>query len=324
MQAYPATALSQFAHEVRTGLMTHGQKTLPCRYLYDAVGTALFDAISQLPEYGLTRADDRLVCSHAAELSELLPGPVMTVELGSGTGAKTGHILRALARDGRAVYYPVDVSASALDRCRRELSDVADVTPIQATYFEGLAEAASARHSGQRLLVLFLGSTIGNFDRYEARGFLAGVRSHLLPGDALLLGTDLEKAEPHTLLAYDDPAGVTAAFNLNLLARVNRELGGDFDLREFAHLARYNRAERRIEMHLRSRRPQRVAIREAGICVEFEKDETIWTESSHKFNLAEVGAMAARAGFDCQAQWVDQEWPFAETLLRPNAANVTQ
>jgi dimethylhistidine N-methyltransferase len=314
---YADAALSQFAKDVRTGLMTHGQKSLPCRYFYDAVGTALFEAISRLPEYGLTRADDRLICAHAQELADLLPSPVITVELGSGTGAKTGHILRALARRECATYFPIDVSAAALDRCRRELSEVAEVTPMEATYLEGLEKAASKRRPGQHLLVLFLGSTIGNFERCDARQFLANVRGRLQPGDALLLGTDLEKPETRMLLAYDDPAGVTAAFNLNLLARVNRELGGNFNLREFVHEASYNRAERRVEMHLRSRSRQEVAVRDAEIRVEFEKGETIWTESSHKFRLAEVPGMAAQSGFRCVAQWVDEEWPFAESLLRP-------
>jgi uncharacterized SAM-dependent methyltransferase len=189
------------------------------------------------------------------------------------------------------------------------------VIPIEALYVTGLARALSYRSAGERLLVLFLGSTIGNFDRPAAGDFLSTIRGYLDAGDALLLGADLADSEPRLLAAYDDAIGVTAAFNLNLLARINRDLRGDFRVRSFAHEVRYDRRERRIEMHLRSRRAQEVHIREAGIAVHFEAGETIWTESSHKFSLEEVRAMAIRSGFDCVEQWVDREWPFADSLL---------
>jgi uncharacterized SAM-dependent methyltransferase len=164
------------------------------------------------------------------------------------------------------------------------------------------------------LLVLFLGSTIGNFDREAAEEFLRDVRRILRFGDALLLGTDLEKSAETQLLAYDDPTGVTAAFNLNLLARVNRELGADFDLKKFTHEARWNAEERRIEMHLRSEERQRVYIPRSEVFVEFEAGETIWTESSHKYVADQVPKMARRTGFHGEAQWVDKEWPFAQNL----------
>ena len=165
------------------------------------------------------------------------------------------------------------------------------------------------------MLVLFLGSTIGNFDRDAAERFLTEVRRILFPGDALLLGTDLEKPLPQLLAAYDDSLGVTAAFNLNLLARINRELGADFDLAAFRHEARYNTAHQRVEMHLRSMRDQIVTIPRSGCSVSFLKDETIWTESSHKYRAEDISAMAQRNGFRCDSQWIDSEWPFAESLL---------
>jgi L-histidine N-alpha-methyltransferase len=308
-------ALSEFALEVQSGLTKEGQKTLPCRYFYDDVGTALFQTISLLPEYGLTRADDRVIRASAGELAGFLRTPVAVVELGSGTGSKTRRILEALSARTRVSYYPIDVSLTALQCCRRELSDLAEVVPVEASYLEGVTRAVSLRKPRERILTLFLGSTIGNFERSEMAQFLQEVRARLRPNDALLLGTDLEKAEPRMTLAYADPLGVTAAFNLNLLARINRELGGDFVIRDFAHEALYNRSERRIEMHLRSRRDQEVFIRAAGIAVRFRAGETIWTESSHKFGLPEVGELAARSGFNCVRQWVDQEWPFAESLL---------
>jgi uncharacterized SAM-dependent methyltransferase len=164
------------------------------------------------------------------------------------------------------------------------------------------------------LLVLFLGSTVGNFERPAALEFLREIRGCLMPGDALLLGTDLEKPVDTMLLAYDDPIGLTAAFNLNLLGRINRELGGDFLLQQFSHEVRYDRRERRIEMHLRSACRQRVSIRQADLTCTFRPGETIWTEACHKFDLEELRGMARRTGFTCVEQWVDREWPFAENL----------
>lgn len=181
-------------------------------------------------------------------------------------------------------------------------------------YLEGLREVASRRRPGQSILVLFLGSTIGNFSRSDAAEFLAAVAGLLLPGDTLLLGTDLVKPIPQMLLAYDDPAGVTAAFNLNVLSRINRELGADFVLRSFVHEARYDECESRIEMHLVSRREQAVSIPAAGITVNLRRGESIFTEASHKFTLAELPHMAARTGFVSTAYWTDLEWPFAENL----------
>ena len=306
-----------FAAMVREGLSREGQKTLPCRYFYDDVGSALFEAISVLPEYGLTRADARVIRGCTEDLIARLPSPLAVVELGSGSGVKTRLVLEALARREAVEYYPIDVSAAALGACQRELGSIAAVEPLEAPYLDGLRRVARLRRPGQHLLVLFLGSTIGNFDREEAACFLADVRACLRPGDAFLVGTDLEKPVRSMVLAYDDPAGVTAAFNLNLLARINRELGGDFDLRKYRHVAVYHRAAQRIEMHLRAKSAQRVRIEAAGVDVELRRGETIWTESSHKFRLAAVRDMAARAGFCCAAQWVDAEWPFSENLLLP-------
>jgi len=304
-----------FSDDVREGLSQVGQKQLPCQYFYDDVGTALFEAVTVLPEYGLTRADVRLIRRLAPALTSHFQAPVTVAELGSGTGSKTRRILESLARLGPVAYYPIDLSAAALARCALEMAAVAQVHPIKATYLHGLQQAVCSRRPGQPLLVLFLGSTIGNFDRAAAQDFLADVRACLMPGDALLLGADLIKPLARMLLAYDDPAGVTAAFNRNLLARINRELGGNFALRGFAHEARWDPHHRRIEMHLRSLKAQRVSIRAAGFECELRKDETIWTESCHKFHAEEIREMAAAAGFECRAQWLDDTWPFAESLL---------
>jgi L-histidine Nalpha-methyltransferase len=309
--------VSEFADAVRESLTKTGQKELPSKYLYDEVGSALFETICVLPEYGLTRADARLLEKYARQIVSRLPCPIQVAELGSGSGKKTRWILEALSRRQKTYYYPIEISPSALAACEKELGqiDLVSIVGYEQPYLEGLRAVAERRDEKDHLLVLFLGSTVGNFDREAGEGFLHEVRAVLQPGDALLLGTDLEKSVVDQLLAYDDPAGVTAAFNLNLLARINRELGANFDLSCFRHEARWNAVERRIEMHLRSLRRQLVEIPAAGLGVMMETGETIWTESSHKYRPREVVAMAERTGFRCDGQWIDEEWPFAQNLL---------
>jgi len=313
----PTRHVSEFADAVRDGLTKPGQKELPSKYLYDEVGSALFETICVLPEYGLTRADARLLETHARDIVDQLSYPIHVAELGSGTGKKTRWILEALSRRQRTFYYPIEISPSALAACEKELGqiDLVSVVGYEKPYLEGLRAVAKGRDSQEHLLVLFLGSTVGNFDREAGEDFLHEVRETLQPGDALLLGTDLEKDEQTQILAYDDPAGVTAAFNKNLLARINRELGANFDLSQFQHEARWNEMERRIEMHLRSLRKQCVSIPAALMKVSFAEGETIWTESSHKYRAAEVLAMAKRTGYRCEGQWIDGEWPFAQNIL---------
>jgi len=317
VHAIPANINYEFAADVRAGLTREHQKELPSKYLYDDVGSALFEVISHLPEYGLTRADERLLRRHAREIVDRVKGPVAVAELGSGSGRKTRWLLEAFCRRQRTSYYPVEISHSALVMCERELSDIDAISIVgfEREYLEGLLEVAAYRKNGEHLLVLFLGSTIGNFDRMAGLKFLSGVRRILQPGDSLLLGTDLEKSSSELIRAYDDELGVTAAFNLNLLARINRELAADFDISQFEHVARINHDARSVEMHLRSKRPQKVNIRAAQAIVEFRQDETIWTESSHKYSLDDVCEMARTAGFRCEVQWVDEQWPFAENLL---------
>jgi L-histidine Nalpha-methyltransferase len=316
----PALSLrhvSEFAADVRAGLTKPGQRELPSKYLYDEVGSALFEAISVLPEYGLTRADTRLLKEYAEEIVGRLPSPLQVAELGSGSGKKTRWILEALSRRQMTYYYPIEISPHALAACEKELGriDLVSIVGYEQPFLEGLRSVAEGRGEDDHLLVLFLGSTIGNFDRDAGEEFLRELRESLRIGDALLLGTDLEKNVDLQLLAYNDPAGVTAAFNLNLLARINRELGANFDLSCFRHEARWNYTDRRIEMHLRSTRRQTVRIPAASLRVILDEEETIWTESSHKYKAADIPGMAARTGFRCDVQWIDEEWPFAQNLL---------
>lgn len=310
----------EFASALRAGLRRSAGKEIPSSWLYDALGSVLFEAITLLPEYGLTRADERVILRCAPRLPQWISSGSLVAELGSGSGRKTRAILESLSGKGDAqaqvTYTPIDVSPTALDACAKEMQLVAGVTvhPTVGTYLDGLGQALKQRLAQQTALVLFLGSTIGNFQRTEIAGFLSGVRKQLKTGDFLLLGADLEKPAAVLELAYDDPAGVTAAFNRNLLGHINRNLGGDFQLHRFRHLAIYNRMERRIEMYLESTEAQQVWIEMLDLRVDFHKGERILTEYSHKFRLEELRGYGREAGFQPVEQWVDREWPFVECL----------
>jgi dimethylhistidine N-methyltransferase len=310
-------AAAQFAFDVRAGLCKEGQKELPSKYLYDPLGSILFDAICVLPEYGLTRADERLLRRHARDIVKFVPNPAIVSELGSGSGRKTRWILNALCEREPVSYFPIEISRAALASCESELSDMESVSivGVEREYLDGLREVVERRPAGASLLVLFLGSTIGNFDSGADARFLSAVRGLMTAGDWMLLGADLKKPMRRMLDAYDDPLGVTAAFNLNLLARINRELDGDFDIRQFEHVARFNEDTSSIEMHLRSKKGQVVNLSRPGFSAAFRAGETIWTESSHKYTRREIAQLATISGFRMQAQWVDEEWPFAENLM---------
>ena len=313
----PATAVLEFAADVRRGLAGTGQKQLAPKYFYDDLGSALFDAITLLPEYGLTRADERILERCSREVVHSFARDLAVAELGSGSGRKTRLMLEALRRrQPETHYFAIDVSPAALEQCRRELSPLARVEPLQCGYLDGVRHIVACRRPHEQLMVLFLGSSIGNYDRSSAHCLLAGLRKYLQPGDALLIGADLVKPAEILIPAYDDALGITAAFNRNLLVRMNRELGANFDPAAFDHVARWNEADLRIEMHLRSRERQTVAIPGAECTAGFEAGETIWTESSCKYRISDLEAMAARAGFRFESVWTDEEWPFAECLWR--------
>ncbi|MCC6559412.1 MAG: L-histidine N(alpha)-methyltransferase [Polyangiaceae bacterium] len=306
-----------FADDVRRGLGSTPKRLDPT-YLYDALGSRLFEAICELPWYPLTRAETALLSRHGARMVAGVGDGATLVELGCGSGEKLALLAAPLCARARGVRVElVDVSDTALELSTRTLARLgAQVTAHRATYDEGLARAAARRPRGPgAALVLFLGSSIGNLDPPAAEAFLRRIRAALCPGDGLLLGADLVKPVEELLLAYDDPVGVTAAFNKNLLARMNRELGADFDLRAFDHRAAWDPARSRVEMHLVSRGRQSVRIPAAGIDVELADGESIWTESSHKYSPDQIGGMAARAGFRCAHQWIEPTARFSTSLL---------
>jgi dimethylhistidine N-methyltransferase len=318
---HSADVVKEFAADVQYYL-TLSPRQLPSRYLYDGLGSALFEAICRLPWYAITRAEARMLATHGRTVFERLAGIstaiVRIVELGSGDGEKLRVLAQAGARTARPLtIHLVDVSPSALTTSARTLSELDDVAIVlhETTYEAGLEDIAREPRGAGRTLVVFLGSNIGNFDTPGANEFLAAIRRGLMPGDGLLLGADLVKPEPALLAAYDDPLGVTAAFNRNLLLRINRELGGDFDIDGFDHQAVWNEAAFRIEMHLVATRAQRVRIPPAELEITFDEGERIWTESSYKYEPDGVVAMLESAGFGCAAQWIDPVDRFALTLV---------
>ena len=307
-----------FAADVRADLALT-PKQLQSKYLYDALGSSLFDAICRLPWYRITRAEMRLLGTHASAIVSALGMDEGTiVELGCGSGEKLVVLAEALTRGGASArVHLIDISSQALAQTEERLNRLQHVSVVGhwSTYEDGLRRAVAARRGGGTMLVLLLGSNIGNFDRPAASRFLDRIRATLAPGDLLLLGADLVKPERELLLAYDDPLGVTAAFNRNLLVRINRELGGTFDLAGFRHRAVWNADESRIEMHLLSTRDQAVRIAAADLDVRFARGEWIWTESSYKYTADGIIEMGAEAGFAARDQWIDAEAGFALTLL---------
>ena len=308
----PTLALTSFAEDVRH-FLSLTPRQLPSRYLYDPLGSALFDAICELPWYGITRAESRLLASHRDQIMEQLPGLSRIVELGPGDGRKLQTLVERTS--GPLTVHLVDVSAVALARAAHTLSDSANVSVVthEAPFEAGLGEVARVPAAG-RTLVLFLGSNIGNFDAPEAAALLERIHGTLDPGDALLIGADLIKPEHDLMLAYDDPLGVSAAFNLNVLVRINRELGADFDVRGFEHRAVWNGVSARMEMFAVSTKPQHVRIESLDLDLDFAEGETIWTESSYKYTAQGLARQLEDAGFEPVAQWIDRDDAFALSL----------
>jgi dimethylhistidine N-methyltransferase len=320
----PTQIEEQVATAVREGL-TARRKSLPPWLFYDEAGSQLFDRITDLPEYYLTRTERGILAAHAGDIiaqaasaEGIEPVRLRIAELGAGSADKTRLLLSASVRRQRSVVYePVDVSPSALnaakDRIEREIPGV-EVAPQVLDYTHGLALQPAG--AGERRLVLYIGSSIGNFEPADAARLLRRVRAGLRPTDALLLGVDLVKPDSILLAAYDDAAGVTAAFNLNVLARLNRDLGANFQLDAFAHRALWNAAQSRIEMHLVSRVRQTVRLDALDLDVHFAEGETIHTDNSYKYQPGQAEAMLAEAGFTPVQTWTDARGWFSVCLAR--------
>ena len=308
--------LAGFAEDVRRRLSTDHKRFLP-KYFYDELGSQLFEAICLLPEYYLTRAENEILTLYADEMVAAVAGPTTLLEMGSGSASKTRLIIEALLRkQDELLFIPVDISATALENSSRILLQSyprLTIDAYAADYFAGLAELAKAKRG--RTLALFLGSNISNFDVDEALRFLRALRQVLNDGDALLLGADLKKDKAILEAAYNDALGVTAAFNLNVLARINRELGGNFDLRGFKHFAFYNEAAGRVEIYIESLCEQTVRISKLDMQVQFAQGELIHTENSYKYDLKDLGRLAAETGFTRAHTWQDRAQQFSSNLL---------
>jgi L-histidine Nalpha-methyltransferase len=304
-------ALASFAEAVRRGLLAR-PKTLPWQYFYDEVGSQLFDRICQQPEYYLTRTEDAILRDAADDMVADWPRAPALIELGSGTAAKTRSLIRAaLKRYGSLHYVPIDVSPSFLEESARVL--VHDFPALRVTGYVADYQSELARVAEQipgPKLVIFLGSSLGNYETKDAVALLGQVARGMGSADRFLLGTDLAKSPAVLEAAYDDAQGVTAQFNRNLLTRINRELGADFVLDQFIHQARYRQDLGRVEMYLVSRSHQTVRIPGAELTVQFEAGESIHTENSHKYTRAGLSSLAAQSGFLEEAAWTDHRGLF--------------
>jgi L-histidine Nalpha-methyltransferase len=306
---------STFAEDARFYLQLTPRQ-LPSRFLYDPLGSSLFEAICYLPWYKITRAELRLLERHAGDIGRLLGSRARIVELGSGNGEKLATLVTH-AGTAHVHAHLIDLSGAALARSQQVLTGVEgvefDVTVHQATYEDGLLALPDA--DGERTVVAFLGSNIGNFDLPGAESFLQSIGGALQPGDYLLLGVDLVKPERELLLAYDDPLGLTAVFNKNLLLRVNTELEADFALDRFAHRAVWNGADSRVEMHLVSLAHQEVTVVRSQLRFTLQEGEAIWTESSYKYEPEQIVRLVHHAGFTLKEQWIEPDAGFALTLF---------
>jgi dimethylhistidine N-methyltransferase len=307
----------QVASAAWEGLTSH-PKQLPPWLFYDEAGSRLFNEITDLPEYYVTRTERSILTAHAGEImAQAAQGyRLRLTELGAGSADKTRLLLAAaVAQQSTVIYEPIDVSATFLetarDRIEREIAGVT-VLPRVMDYTNGLALVPNS--PGERRLVLYIGSSIGNFEPSEALRLLKRLRATLQAGDGLLLGVDLVKDEPTLAAAYDDQAGITAAFNRNILTRLNRELDADFDLQSFAHRALWNPAHSRIEMHLESRVPHTVRVAALDIDINFAAGETIHTENSYKYLPGQPEALMSAAGFELSNRWTDPQGWFAVCL----------
>ena len=307
---------TNFARDARAGLSGSPKQLFP-KYLYDALGSKLFEAICHVEEYYPTRAETEILSRHADDIVSSVPDCQTLIELGSGSAEKTRKIIEALLRHQPTVQFvPIDISPSALQESSHILLQAYPTLRIEAyaaDYFDGLAALQSPAQG--RALVLFLGSNIGNFEKQDATTFLRAIRNVLRPGDALLLGADLKKDRETLERAYNDSLGVTRAFILNQLARINREFGSDFDLWAFGLRSVYNDREGRIDVYLESLRDQSVNIPGLDLAITFSAGERIHMENAYKYDLEELSSMAERTGFVLEQTWFDEAKRFSSNLF---------
>lgn len=326
--------VEEFANDVTTCLTSENKRLNP-KYLYDHMGSKLFEQICLQPEYYLTRTEASLLKGHAPAITNWVGSNIRIIELGSGSSSKTAILLRYLSSQKKRIYYfPIDISASILMESTRTLKSQfpnATITAIRSDYNTGIDRAAAKcmstdgeeeeknnNGSPYAKLILFLGSSIGNFEPLAARSFLRSIRQRLHTNDFLLVGSDLQKDEFVLNAAYNDKAGITAKFNLNLLARINRELGGNFELGKFKHYAFYNRDQHRIEMHIVSNTDQQVYIETLRKTFSFRKGDSIHTENSYKYSLSQISALAKDSGFRIEKEFTDEKRWFNVALLSPS------
>ena len=326
--------VEEFANDVATCLTSENKRLNP-KYLYDHMGSKLFELICLQPEYYLTRTEASLLKRHAPAITNLVGSNIRIIELGSGSSSKTAILLRYLSSQKKRIYYfPIDISASILMESTRTLKSQfpnATIIAIRSDYNTGIdmATARCMATDGEEVeknnngspyakLILFLGSSIGNFEPMAARSFLRSIRQRLHTNDFLLVGSDLQKDEFVLNAAYNDKAGITAKFNLNLLARINRELGGNFELGKFKHYAIYNREQHRIEMHIVSNTDQQVYIEALCKNFSFRKGDSIHTENSYKYSLSQISALAEDSGFRIEKEFTDEKRWFNVALLSPS------
>ncbi len=333
--------VEEFANDIAICLASENKRLNP-KYLYDPIGSQLFEQICLQPEYYLTRTEASLLERHAPLITNLVGSNIRIIELGSGSSSKTALLLRYLSsQKNRIFYFPIDISVSILMESTRRLKSQfpnANIIAIRSDYSTGIDRAAAKcmatdgvrgkkknninksnnNNNQYSKLILFLGSSIGNFEPKAARSFLRSIRTKLHTNDFLLVGFDLQKDESVLTAAYNDKAGITAKFNLNLLARINRELGGNFKLEKFKHHAFYNREKHRIEMHLVSNITQQVYIEALDKNFSFGKGDSIHTENSYKYSLHQIAALAKDSGFRIKKAFTDEKRWFNMTLLSPS------
>ena len=308
---------AEFSQDVRAGLTSQPKHLFP-KYLYDQLGSKLFEAICEVNEYYLTRAENEILKTHADEILGCVPRCETLIELGSGSAEKTRHLIDAFMQHrGQLLFIPVDISVTALSESSHALLGSYPnlrIDAYAADYYQGLSALPDL--GSDPVLVLFLGSNIGNFEPAEAQGFLKSIRGVLRPNDVLLLGADLKKDRPTLESAYNDALGVTRAFIVNELERINRELDANFDLWAFGLRSFYNDAAGRVEVYLECLRDQSVNIRALDLQIELTAGERIHVENAYKFDSATLQKLGTETGFELERTWLDEQQRFSSNLFR--------